>query len=65
MGAVRKITVNVPSDVLEDATRITGKGVTDTVIEGLTELRRRETRSALRALRGKVRVELDLERTRR
>lgn len=65
MGAVRKITVNVPAEVLDEATRITGKGVTDTVIEGLTELRRRRMRSALRALRGKVRFELDLARTRR
>jgi hypothetical protein len=65
MSAVRKITVNVPADVLDDATRITGKGVTDTVIEGLAELRRREMRSALRGLKGKVRFELDLTRTRR
>ena len=65
MGAVRKITVNVPADVLDEATRITGKGVTATVIEGLTELRRRDMRSALRRLKGKVRFSLDLEATRR
>jgi hypothetical protein len=65
MGAVRKITVNVPVEVLDAATRITGKGVTATVIEGLTELRKREMRSALRRLKGKVRFELDLEQTRR
>jgi hypothetical protein len=65
MGAVRKITVNVPAEVLDAATRITGKGVTATVIEGLTELRKREMRSALRRLKGKVRFELDLEQTRR
>jgi len=65
MTAVRKITVNVPADILEDATRITRKGVTDTVVEGLTELKRRESRSALRALRGRVRFELNVDRTRR
>jgi hypothetical protein len=64
MSATRKITVNVPADVLDEATQITGKGVTETVIEGLAELRRRRLRSALRGLRGKVRFELDLERTR-
>jgi hypothetical protein len=36
-----------------------------TVIEGLEELDRRAKRSALRALRGKVRFELNLEDTRR
>jgi len=60
----RKITVNVPTDVLESATRATGKGVTPTVIAGLRELERAARRSALRSLRCKVRIELDLERTR-
>lgn len=62
---VRKITVNVPSDILDEATHATGKGVTATVVEGLIELRKREMRSALRRLKGKVRFSLDLERTRR
>lgn len=61
----RKITVNVPVHVLENAVKVTGHGVTRTVIEGLEELDRRAKRSALRALRGKVRLELDLESTRR
>jgi hypothetical protein len=66
MGAsVRKITVNVPSDVLDKATRATGKGVTATVIEGLEELRKREMRSTLRRLQGRVAFSLDLEKTRR
>jgi hypothetical protein len=65
MSTVRKITVNVPADMLEDATRITGKGVTATIIEALGELRKREMRSALRRLKGKVRFDLDLETTRR
>jgi hypothetical protein len=64
-GRTRKITVNIPVRVLENAVKVTGKGVTLTVIEGLEELDRRAKRSALRALRGKVRFELDLEDTRR
>lgn len=62
---IRKITVNVPADVLENATRVTGKGVTLTVIEGLRELERGGRRSALRSLRGKIRLDLDLQETRR
>lgn len=64
MSAARKITVVVPGDLLEGATRITGKGVTATVIEGLDELRKREQRSALRRLKGRVRFSLDLGKTR-
>lgn len=62
---VKKVTVNLPARTLENARRITGKGITPTIVEGLLELERRAKRSALRALRGKVRFELDLEETRR
>ena len=61
----RKITVNLPEQTLAAALRITGKGLTATIVEGLHEIERRGRRSALRAVRGKVRFELDLERTRR
>ena len=44
-----------PQELLEDATHVTGKGVTATVIEGLDELRKRERRMALRRLKGRVR----------
>jgi hypothetical protein len=66
MGArSTKVTVNLPSDTLEQARRVTGKGITATIVEGLEELERRAHRSALRALRGKVPFQLDLARTRR
>jgi hypothetical protein len=65
MGKLKKVTVNLPEDVLAHAQRVTGKGITSTVIEGLEALERRSMRSALLDLRGKVRFELDLERTRR
>ncbi len=65
MSEVRKITVNVPVAVLAEAKRITGKGVTGTIVDGLRELQRTKKRSALRRLRGKVRLSLDLEGTRR
>jgi hypothetical protein len=64
-GRIRKVTVNLPAEALEAAIRVTGKGITPTILEGLHELDRRGKRSALRALRGKVRFELDLRETRR
>lgn len=62
---MKKITVNVPVRVLRAAIRSTGKGITPTIIAGLQGIERRSKRSALRALRGRVRLALDLEETRR
>jgi len=62
---LKKVTVNLPAQVLEDATKLTGKGITPTILEGLQELQRTSQRSALRALKGKIRIALDLEETRR
>jgi transcriptional regulator of met regulon len=62
---MKKITVNVPLRALKVATRLTGRGITPTIIEGLHEIERRSKRSALRGLRGRVRLALDLEETRR
>jgi len=62
---LKKVTVNLPARTLENAIRITGKGITPTIVEGLHELERRARRSALRALKGRVHFELDLEETRR
>lgn len=62
---LRKVTVNLPAKTLAAAMKITGKGLTPTLLEALLELERRSKRSALRSLKGKVRFELVLEETRR
>jgi hypothetical protein len=62
---VKKITANIPAKLLERAQAMTGLGITETLVAGLEELERGRKRSALRTLRGKVRFELDLEKTRR
>ena len=63
--AVKKITANIPARLLEQAQEATGLGITETLVAGLEELERARKRSALRMLRGKVRFELDLGKTRR
>jgi hypothetical protein len=63
--ALKKVTVSLPTDVLESAQRVTGKGITPTILEGLQELERREKRSALRRLKGRVHFALDLKSSRR
>lgn len=64
-NAKTKITVSLPAETLRRARTITGRGITHTIIAGLEALERKERRSALRALRGRVRIDLDLDRTRR
>ena len=63
--AVKKITANLPAELLERAQRATGLGITETLVAGLEEIERSRKRSALRLLRGKVRLEIDLDKTRR
>ena len=62
---VKKITANLPAKLLQRAQSTTGLGITETLVVALEELERSRKRSALRALRGKIRFELDLEKTRR
>lgn len=61
----KKVTVNLPEETLSRAMKITGKGITETLVEGLRELERRQSRTTLRKLRGKIHFDLDLDRTRR
>jgi hypothetical protein len=50
----RKITVEVPAELLAKAQEASGSGVTQTVREGLQLLAASETYKQLRGLRGKV-----------
>ena len=65
MAATTKVTANIPTSDLARARRLTGRGITQTLVEGLRAIDREAGRRELRALRGKVRVTIDLERTRR
>jgi hypothetical protein len=60
-----KITVNVDAALLQRARTITGRGVTQTITAALEALDRQQRRTALRRLRGRVRIDLDLDATRR
>jgi hypothetical protein len=55
METARKITVEVPLDLLEKAQRASGTGVTQTVRTGLQLVAASRTYARLRRLRGKVR----------
>jgi hypothetical protein len=55
MEAARKITVEVPPDLLEKAQRASGGGITQTVRTGLQLVAASHAYARLRQLRGKVR----------
>jgi len=55
MKAARKITLEVPRELLAKAQRASGAGITQTVRAGLQLVAASETYARLRQLRGKVR----------
>jgi len=55
MKTARKITIEVPLELLEKAQRASGTGVTQTVRAGLQLVAASRTYAQLRGLRGKVR----------
>jgi hypothetical protein len=55
MGTARKITVEVPPELLKKAQRASGLGITQTVRAGLELVAASEAYARLRRLRGKVR----------
>jgi hypothetical protein len=60
----RKITVVVPDELVRRARRASGLGLAPTIRQGLELVAAREAYAGLRALRGKLKLELDLERLR-
>ena len=55
MEAARKITVEVPPELLERAQRASGSGITQTVRTGLQLVAASQAYDRLRQMRGKVR----------
>jgi hypothetical protein len=60
----RRVTANLPIRLLESACRVTGKGITETLVEGLERVRRSSAAAKARSLRGKLRLDIDLEASR-
>jgi hypothetical protein len=63
MGRLKKITVQVPEELLESAQN-EGESITDTVRNALEERARHRAYQALRALRGKVKWSVSLKELR-
>ena len=65
MGAARKVTVEIPHELLRKAQKSTGAGVTATIRRGLELVAAAEAYEGLRRQRGRVRFSVDWKRLRR
>ena len=61
MSAVRKVTVELPADLLRRAQKSTGDGITSTIRRGLELVAAGEAYRGLRGLKGKVSLSIDLD----
>jgi len=61
---VKRITANLPEELLEQACKITGKGITETLTEGLMLIRRSAVFAKAEALRGKIQLDIDIDESR-
>ncbi len=64
MADMRKITVEVPCEVLESAQAFTGEGVTETVRAALKKLASMQAQRELLKLRGTFKFSIDLDELR-
>jgi hypothetical protein len=62
--AVKRVTVNLPRRLLEDAASVTGAGTTETLVQGLELLARRRAYAKAMALKGKLDIRIDLDAAR-
>ena len=60
----KRITANLPDALLQEATAVTGKGITETLIAGLELVRRSRAHAKAAALRGRLHLDVDLESSR-
>jgi len=61
---LKKLTVEVPEDVLERAISATGQGITPTIRKGLELVAASRAYAQLRSLKGKVKFSIRLSRLR-
>ena len=59
--AAKKITANLPDELLKEAQKVTGLGITETLIAGLQSLRRLRAYSEFEEIKGKIHLNIDLD----
>ena len=61
---VKRITANLPEELLDEATAVTGKGITETLVAGLELVRRSRAHAKAAALRGRIQLHVDVDASR-
>lgn len=56
---MKRITANIPQELLEKAQKISGEGITETLVKGLELVCRTEAAALAKKLKGKVHLDLD------
>ena len=64
MKGLRKVTVHLPGDLLEEAQAFTGDGVTQTIKAGLKKLAAIRAQQKMRKLRGTYKFSLSIDELR-
>ena len=57
----RRITANLPADLLEEACHVSGAGVTETLTQGLCLIKRGAALAKAHRLRGRLKLDIDLQ----
>ena len=64
MNRKKRTTANLRADLLEEATEITGLGITETLHLGLEMVKRSAAYSKAQKLKGKLDLKIDLDKSR-
>jgi hypothetical protein len=59
--AIKRVTVNLPAALLSEAEEVSGRGITETIVQGLELLARRRAHTKAMALKGKLDLVIDLD----
>ena len=61
MNARRRVTANLPVELLSSAQRVTHQGITETLVRGLELVRRSAAAAKAARLKGRLHLDVDLE----
>ncbi len=61
---VKRVTANLPEDLIEAAMEVTGRGITETLVEGLRRVAQSRAYDKAMALKGKIHLRIDLNESR-
>jgi hypothetical protein len=64
MASTQRVTADLPEDLLRAAMEVTGLGVTETLVIGLRLVRQSRAHGRALALKGRVRLDIDLAKSR-